>query len=1485
MKKIIMLCLLLVLNIPKMNAQSIPCEALAPQIIESKKIASLTEYESYYNALKEYFLKDLIPFTEFKQKNISDTENNVSILSFDYYKTVTGGTYGTANPYPKLAYFSQEIRNCYSGCPAVYNYNVWGTTLSKSVIEAKNTNITFHFGKELIVGNSDYTDTEIDFGDGEGFKAITLTNVEKYPVKYHDFGIKTIKFKRRGTTPKYCNGNPIYDTYVTETTLDLRPSRYNEIGTLSAPKVRGTGTNSANYKIYNGNDNVFDKPIIVIEGFNILKNQDPDMIHKNLVSSGIYKTLTDKGFDLMIVQFSQNNDYIENNAQALKEVFKKCKQLSPYRKSAVLGVSMGGVIARLAIKEMENQNQDHHVGTYLSYDAPHHGAEVPVGYQTLINDISNSDTAYDLAKIGGGLSGVRDAKSINSQINSPAGKQLIMNHYSDQTLHAEFQSKLDNIGFPTKCRNVSITCGNTDGNLLYSNFFPGEKLHQSKNGPNCLGRITTGVWSSKINASNKVSELIKEVACTERNDNRYRSNGDVLMMIAPGGYIELGGNLGGTFVNNRSKFSFVPINSSLAINKSDVDYFKYLGKATKETVSSIPKPMKVWCKKSSGMSTPKIHYWNTSPSEPKPSIWPGTDMVLDPSKGKDWYVHEFTNATQSSILFHDNSGNAYYKTPDMHNVVSGCYDMVTKTWVDCPEMVPPAKSITVNNFIVNKNIPFDAVYSTSINTAHVDISSFEINLTTNEVDFRWDVKKNINNLNDVITKEIFDYEAPVVNVSTKSTSFNNTIKVALNATDDTDSAPRIYYTLDGTDPSTSSSKFILKGEIEISKTTTLKFYAEDYYFKKSNIQTEKYTLNQLNNPPILQISPKGSTFSNSITVNLSATDDTDSAPKIYYTTNGTEPTTSSPSFVSKGSLTLSQTATLKAFAIDNTSKKSTIVSEIYQKLISDTTPPVITITPVGGNYSTEQVVVISAKDNIDLNPIIYYTLDGSTPTTSSLSFVKTGTLNISSATTLKLFAKDNANQSSQVITHNYTFNKTTGVTVWFKKPTNMQAPKIHYWNVVPAQSSSNWPGITMNPDSSKGTDWYKYTIENASSCNLLFHDGAGYQTPDLPNITGGCYDGNTKTWINCNQDNAPTVSVSLSGGNYTAPITVNINASDDKDANPIIYYTLDGSTPTTSSLSFVKSGTLNISSATTLKLFAKDNANQSSQVITHNYTFNKITGVTVWFKKPTNIQAPRIHYWNVVPAQSSSNWPGITMNPDSSKGTDWYKYTIENASSCNLVFHDNAGYKTPDLVNITGGCYDGNTKTWIDCNQTTPSPIKVWCKKSSGMGTPKIHYWNTTPSESASNWPGKDMTPDTSKGSNWFVYTFTNATQASLLFHDNSGNSTYKSPDMHNITGGCYDMSTKTWVNCSTALKEASEEAITDFELKVYPNPTDSMIYFESNTSAQILFSIKLFSVSGELILMLENVNSINIENLPSAMYLYEAQTQNEVIKGKIIKN
>ncbi|MDP3422806.1 MAG: NosD domain-containing protein, partial [Burkholderiaceae bacterium] len=74
---------------------------------------------------------------------------------------------------------------------------------------------------------------------------------------------------------------------------------------------------------------------------------------------------------------------------------------------------------------------------------------------------------------------------------------------------------------------------------------------------------------------------------------------------------------------------------------------------------------------------------------------------------------------------------------------------------------------------------------------------------------------------------------------------------------------------------------------------------------------------------------------------------------------------------------------------------------------------------VSGLYNITQYVTLTVSDNIDSNPIIYYTIDGSIPTVSST--VYSGSMVINTTTTLKFMAVDFTSNKSPISTVYYIF--------------------------------------------------------------------------------------------------------------------------------------------------------------------------------------------------------------------------------------------------------------------------------------------------------------------------------------------------------------------------------------------------------------------------------------------------------------------------------
>ncbi len=108
----------------------------------------------------------------------------------------------------------------------------------------------------------------------------------------------------------------------------------------------------------------------------------------------------------------------------------------------------------------------------------------------------------------------------------------------------------------------------------------------------------------------------------------------------------------------------------------------------------------------------------------------------------------------------------------------------------------------------------------------------------------------------------------------------------------------------------------------------------------------------------------------------------------------------------------------------------------YAVWVPGTTPvnqaPVVTVNPAGPYTSSAAFnVTITGTDDSGVAPTLYYTTNGTTPTTASASAVGTKTITISASCTLKVMAKDNLGLTSTVASHAYTISASTTTAVSF----------------------------------------------------------------------------------------------------------------------------------------------------------------------------------------------------------------------------------------------------------------------------------------------------------------------------------------------------------------------------------------------------------------------------------------------------------------------
>lgn len=214
----------------------------------------------------------------------------------------------------------------------------------------------------------------------------------------------------------------------------------------------------------------------------------------------------------------------------------------------------------------------------------------------------------------------------------------------------------------------------------------------------------------------------------------------------------------------------------------------------------------------------------------------------------------------------------------------------------------------------------------------------------------------------------------------------------------------IYYTTDGTDPTTVSTKYTTP--LTISKSTVVKAIAV-----KNGTTGSVYTFDYKIIPYEVKGDHAPGTYTDSVVVEFRSKNSND---KIYYTTDGSDPTTASTPFIKPMLLKDSTTFKVRAYSpageAGNVSELSYVINKSGNVIAPKVSVP-------EGTYGKEFSVELTSETQ---DSAIHYTLDGTTPSSNSNKYE--GPINITSDTVLKAIAVAGG-KSSQVTTEQYKFNR------------------------------------------------------------------------------------------------------------------------------------------------------------------------------------------------------------------------------------------------------------------------------------------------------------------------------------------------------------------------------------------------------------------------------------------------------------------------------
>ena len=246
-------------------------------------------------------------------------------------------------------------------------------------------------------------------------------------------------------------------------------------------------------------------------------------------------------------------------------------------------------------------------------------------------------------------------------------------------------------------------------------------------------------------------------------------------------------------------------------------------------------------------------------------------------------------------------------------------------------------------------------------------------------------------------------QAPAFSVAAGTYSAAQTVTIT-----DATSGAAIYYTTNGSTPTASSTKYT--SAITVSASETLQAIATVAALTPSAVTSAEYVIGKSTaSTPTFSVA--AGSYSSTQTVTLA---DATSGATIYYTTNGTTPTTSSTKYT--GAITVSASETIEAIAVATNYNNSAVASAAYT--VTAATATTAAATPVfsvmAGVYAPGQTVKLTDATS---GATIYYTTNGTTPTTSSTKY--TGAITVSATETIEAIATASNHTTSAVATALY----------------------------------------------------------------------------------------------------------------------------------------------------------------------------------------------------------------------------------------------------------------------------------------------------------------------------------------------------------------------------------------------------------------------------------------------------------------------------------
>ena len=324
-------------------------------------------------------------------------------------------------------------------------------------------NITYNFSSLFFLSNVVIDELFFDAGDGLGYREVQLNSTIN--VLYNSCGDKELKLKifmSDGVTLESHSIICVSEVDATGPMATKQPSDSSVLSYSSAGRtVEATVTYYSHYS-----DGMIRKPFIYVEGFDPvelmeLMGDEADRSGFTNHVSGYDNFDLSNEYDFIYVDWHNSIIDMRVNAELLIKIIDEVNERKGYsgstERNVVFGHSMGGLIARYALVMMEKRGQMHQVGAYVSHDAPHLGANVPLGVLYFIPQVLSmlrgNNVIHDLLDyVERGLLSEAESK-LYEVLHSDAVRQMLVNYVTtdgrlSNVVHEMWLEEIDRLGFP-----------------------------------------------------------------------------------------------------------------------------------------------------------------------------------------------------------------------------------------------------------------------------------------------------------------------------------------------------------------------------------------------------------------------------------------------------------------------------------------------------------------------------------------------------------------------------------------------------------------------------------------------------------------------------------------------------------------------------------------------------------------------------------------------------------------------------------------------------------------------------------------------------------------------------------------------------------------------------------------------------------------------------------------------------------------------------